>query len=196
MKQSKKMSSFLKAINKYAQEQSEAIRLEAEEFKKQEIEKATKEGIEDAYALIQKEVSTKKAQITSDIAKREQESRKQLFIKRNEIVKRVFDDAKEKLIEYTNTDEYLHYLKDSANKIKESFDGAACVVYIKVSDADKEGLIKEIIPQCTVKTDDSIIIGGLKGYCQSRSVIADDTLDSKLEDQYEWFYENCDLKVV
>ena len=196
MDKSQKTSSFLRAINKYAKEQSDAIRLEAEEFRKQEIEKATKEGIEDAYTLIQKEISVRKSQIVSDVAKREQESRRNLFIKRNEIVDKVFIDASAKLCEYTKTEEYVTYLKKSAEKINKLFENNACVVYIKEADNDKAELIKEIIPQSEIITSNDISLGGIKAYCEKLSIVADDTLDTKLNDQRIWFTENSGLKVV
>ena len=196
MNQSQKTSSFLRAINKYAKEQSDAIRLEAEEFKKQEIEKATKEGIEDAYTLIQKEIAIRKAQIVSDVAKKEQESRKALFVKRNEIVERVFADAKDKLLNYSKTDEYVAYIKKSAEEIAQLFENNKCVVYIKESDMDKADIIKGIIENCEICADSSIELGGIKAYAHELNIMADNTLDTKLDDQRIWFAENSGLKVV
>ncbi len=196
MNQDKKTSSFLKAINKYAQQQSEEIKHEVEEFRKQEIEKATKEGISDAYKLIQKEISARKSQIVSDIAKREQESRRKLFIRRNEIVESIFADAKAKLVEYTTTEDYKQYIIKSAQEMAVHFGDNSCVVYVKESDNSKAELIKSVLPQCTVVADDSIQIGGIKGYCEHMSVMLDDTFDSKLENERVWFAENSGLKVV
>lgn len=196
MNQDKKTSSFLQAINKYAQQQSEAIKLEVEEFKKQEIEKATKEGINDAYRLIQKEIALKKSQIISENAKREQESRTRLFVKRNEIVESVFADVRKRLAEFTNTDAYIDYIKNSANEIAKLFSDNKCVVFVRASDMDKEGIIKSFFADCTVETDESIELGGIKAYCESTSVLADDTFDSKLCDERILFTENSGLKVV
>ncbi len=196
MNQSNKTSNFLKAINKYAVEQSEAIHKEVEEFKKQEIEKATKEGIKDAYELIQKEISTRRTQITSDIAKRNQSSRRELFHRRNEIVDKVFDDVKEKLVRFSSTDDYTAYLKRSAEEISELFGDNECVVYVKQTDSDKLEAITDIIKGCAVEFDDSIELGGIKGYCKALNILADNTLDTKLNDQRGWFAENSGLKVV
>ncbi len=196
MNQSQKTSSFLRAINKYAKEQSEAIRLEAEEFRKQEIEKATKEGLEDAHALILKEINSKKAIITSDIAKREQESKKMLFIKRSEIVESVFADAREKLVNFTSSEFYADYIRKSAEEIAEVFENKACVVYIRECDASYGELIKESIKNCDIKTDNTITLGGIKGYCKELSMLCDDTLDTKLSDQRARFAETSGLKVV
>lgn len=196
MNETNKTSNFLKAINKYAQQQSEAIKLEAEEFKKQEIEKATNEAISDAYKLIKKEVSVKKAQIISEYAVKEQDSRRGLFVKRNEIVEKVFDDAKLKLSEYTKTDDYKEYIKNSAIKMAQLFENNACIIYLREADKALKDTINSVVFNCTVEFDQSITLGGIKGYCESMSIMADDTFDTKLNDQRVWFAEHSKLKVV
>ena len=196
MNQDKKTSSFLKAINKYAQEQSNAILLEVEEFKKQEIEKATQEGINDAYKLIQKEVAQRKANITSEFARLEQDSRKNLFIKRNEIVESVFVDAKAKLVDYTSTEKYNDNIRKSAEEIATVFDNKACVVYVKDADLDKTDIIKNVIPNAEIQVSKDIEIGGIKAFCQELSVLVDETFDTKLSDERAKFIERCKLRVV
>lgn len=195
MNQDKKTSSFLKAINKYAQQQSEAIKLEVEELKKKEIEKATNEGISDAYKLIQKEIATNKSQIISESARLEQESRNKLFIRRNEIVESVFADAKAQLLEFTDTDDYIGYIKKSVAEMAEYFKDNEFTVYIKESDCSKKSEIQSVA-SINIEVDNSIEIGGIKGFCKKLSILIDDTFDSKLEDERVWFAENSGLKVV
>lgn len=196
MTQDNKTSSFLKAINKYAQQQSDAILKEAEEFRQKEIERATKEAITDAYTLIQKNITLEKAKIVSDYAKLSQKSRSEIFVRRNEIVEEVFEKATSKLVSFTKTSEYDEYIKKSASEIAKLFEDKNCVISIKNDDAHKTDMIKAIVPNCTVEFDNSIVIGGIKGYCEELSVIADDTLDSKLLNQRQWFAENSNLEVV
>lgn len=196
MTQDNKTSSFLKAINKYAQQQSDAILKEAEEFRQQEIERATKEAITDAYTLIQKNITVEKAKIVTEYAKLAQKSRSEIFIRRNEIVEEVFEKAKNKLLNFTKTAEYDEYIKKSASEIALLFENKNCVISIKSDDAAKTDMIKAIISNCRVEYDDSILIGGIKGFCEEMSVIADDTLDTKLSNQRQWLAENSNLKVV
>ena len=47
-----------------------------------------------------------------------------------------------------------------------------------------------------VRADKTIKIGGIRGYCVDMGIIADETLDSKLEAQREWFVENAALSVL
>ncbi len=196
MNESNKTSRFLEAINRYAKEQSDAILQEVEEFKKQEIEKATKEAITDAYVLIQKTIAVEKSKIVSEFAKKEQDSKRELFIKRQEIVEEVFEKATKKLVDFTKTDEYKEYMIKSAKEIAQQFADNGCVVYVKADDMAFAQDIKGIISNCEIVADEKITIGGIKGYCEKLSVIADNTLDSKLSYQREWFVENSELKVV
>ena len=48
---------FLKAIEKYAEEQRNKIRFESESFKLKELENAESDGIREAYSLIQREMA-------------------------------------------------------------------------------------------------------------------------------------------
>lgn len=196
MNQDKKTSSFLEAINKYAKKQSDAILQEVEEFKKQEIEKATKEALLDAYNLIQKTITTEKAKIVSEYAKKEQESKKELYIKRNEIVDSVFALSKEKLVEFTKSEKYDEYLLKSAAEMSQHFFDNECTIYLRSADEEKKELIKSVLKTATFEIDNTIAIGGIKGLCPALNILADDTLDSKLFAQREWFCENSGLKVV
>lgn len=196
MNENNKTSNFLSAINKYAQQQRDEILLEVEQFKKQEIEKATKQGLNDAYALFQKEYNVRRTQITSQLATRELNSRKALFKKRSELVDKVFSDAKEKLLIYTNTSKYTDALLKSAEEISTQTNNSKCVIKLKHSDSDKADAIKKILPDCDITFDSNIEIGGMIAICDEKNIIIDETIDTKLSDEKQNFIENCGLKVV
>ena len=82
---------FLKAIEKYAEEQRNKIRFESESFKKQELEKAEAEGIREAYTLIQREMAAIRTEISSQLSRDEMASRKKIFEKRNKMTENVFE---------------------------------------------------------------------------------------------------------
>ena len=51
-------------------------------------------------------------------------------------------------------------------------------------------------PSCEVKSSKEIKIGGITGRSASLGLIADETLDTKLDGQREWFYQNSGLRVT
>ena len=109
----------------------------------------------------------------------------------------VFRKAEEKLIEYTKTAEYSEKLLESAKNIAALFGNESCTLYVNEKDMNFADKLKSLFGRETdVCTDKTIKIGGLKGYCKALSIVADETLDSKLGAQREWFIENSGLSVL
>ncbi len=194
----KKASKFLDAINKYAQQQRNEIKNEAENFKKQELKKAQDEALKDAYKLIQKEMAQMKKKITKEHSKKEFERKKQLLDKRNQITLNVFKEAKNELIKFTDSKDYKIFLqklsKNLSNVISSSQE-----IYIYVKDKDliySEDIKKAVGKSCLVKASNDILIGGLYAFDSNDRIIIDETLDTKLEMQKDWFKENSKLSVL
>lgn len=192
-----KTDNFLKAIEKYAEEQRTKMRSEAEVFKAKEMNRAEEEGLKEAYVMIQKKMSEINDQISSELSRAETESKKRIFIKRREIEDEVFAKAEKKIIEYTATDKYISRLEKSAGKIGKVLDADDVILYVREKDmAHKNKLIKAFGRNCEVAVSDEIKLGGITGLSRSLGRIADETLDSGLAEQHEWFYENSGLKVT
>lgn len=189
-------SKFLSAIEKYAEQQREALISETELFEKQAMQKAEEEGLRDAYNLIHKEQDAMKSAISADMAKKESEGNLLIFKKRQQITNQVFAKATEKLQEYTKTKAYYEKLVAYAKECAEFFDNATLEICLSKQDMQyANDIIKLFKGECTVKEVADIIIGGLRVYCPERQIAVDKTLDTKLEEQREWFYINSDLQV-
>ena len=93
-----KTDNFLKAIEKYAEEQRNQIQSEAETFKERELNKAEEEGLREAYALLQRKMSRINTEISTALSKAEGESRKKLYKRRREIHDEVFKKAEARLL--------------------------------------------------------------------------------------------------
>lgn len=206
---------FLKAIEKYAEEQRNKIRFESESFKKQELEKAETEGIREAYTLIQREMAAIRTEISSQLSRDEMASRKKIFEKRNKMTENVFEKVTQKLVEFTKTADYEKLMLESVKKIAQALKADDVIFFIKESDlkfADKikvaytaerlkdkklaDKIKSAFSPSCEVKSSKEIKIGGITGRSASLGLIADETLDTKLDGQREWFYQNSGLRVT
>lgn len=206
---------FLKAIEKYAEEQRNKIRFESESFKKQELEKAEAEGIREAYTLIQREMAAIRTEISSQLSLDEMASRKKIFEKRNKMTENVFEKVTQKLVEFTKTADYEKLMLESVKKIAQALKADDVIFFIKESDqkfADKikaaytaeklkdkklaDKIKSAFSPSCEVKSSKEIKIGGITGRSASLGLIADETLDTKLDGQREWFYQNSGLRVT
>lgn len=193
-----KTSNFLQAINKYAEEQRTKIQTEAETFKKQELEKAEAEILNDAYQLIQKEMAEMRSAISSELSKKEMAGRKELFEKRKLITEEVFTKATKELTAFTKSKEYPSLLKKYTKAIAAVLTEPGTILYVKEEDFSFADELKTAFGKknCSVQISNDITIGGIYGYNASMGIIADETLDTKLDVQHEWFAENSGLKLV
>lgn len=196
MRDVSKTSNFLKAINKYAAEQRKKIKTSAEEFRKYELQKAEAEVLRDAYFLIQNEMAQMKRNVASEVSKLEFEERKKLFAKRQAIVDDVFKKAKEKLLEFANSPDYVDVLKRYAGSISKVLKKSGTTLYISRRDERYADDIREAYGKiCKVEISDKIKIGGILAVNKEMPLVVDETIDAKLEDQKEWFAENSKLNI-
>lgn len=192
-----KTDNFLKAIEKYAEEQRQKMQSEAEEFKERELNTAEEEGLKEAYDLIQKKMADINNKISSELSKAESASRNRIFAKRREIEDEIFAKAEKKLIEFTATDKYKALLEKSAKNISSALTSDDVILYVRESDLKYEKKITAPFGgKCKLMKSDDIKIGGITGLSRSMGLIADETLDTKLMYQREWFYEHSGLSVT
>ena len=175
MPSDEKASAFLEAINKYAEQQRNEIHAEVEQFKEEELKKAEIEVLTDAYTLIQKEMAQMRKEVATEISHEEMEGKRKLFLQRRQITQEVFERA----------------------SIAKTLTKPGTVLLVREADlvyADR--IQKAFSLPCEVKADDSIVIGGIRGSNLEMGLVADETMDSKLEAQYEWFFANSGLTIV
>lgn len=192
-----KTSKFLAAIQKYADEQKDNINNEVEQFKAEELKKATDEGLQDAYNLIHKEMDAMRTAISSEMAKRGEDGKAVLFKKRAAITNEVFEKAKEQLKQFTSSEKYEAQLLANAKEIADFFGEQSVTVYVRKQDMQYEDkILKYFTGKCTVQSATDINVGGLRAVCTDTLTMIDKTLETKLEAQKTWFYQNSGLKVL
>lgn len=192
-----KTDNFLKAIEKYAEEQRTRLQSEAEVFKAKELNRAEEEGLKEAYVMIQRKMSEINNKISSELSQAEGASKRKIFLRRKEIEEDVFRKAEQKLLEYTKTDKYQALLTKRAAAIGKKLTAQDVVLYVKDSDLKfKDKLQTAFGRSCSVEASNEIRLGGLIGLSRSMGLIADETLDTGLSEQHEWFCENSGLKVT
>ncbi len=197
MGNSAKTDNFLKAIKRYAKVQQSALDKEMKQLKQEKTKLAAEKAAHDSEKLIADRLEQKRSEQTGVLAKKTQEGQKALFLQRAQMTDEVFAKAEKRLTDYAQTAEYRKKLTESAQKIAALFGGRPCVLYIRENDSDfAESILKVFNGTAELQTDKTIKIGGVKGYCKSMRVIADETLDSKLLAQREWFIENAALSVL
>lgn len=200
--QEEKLSKFMIAINEYAREQHDKIMRELETQDSIELEKAEKQYREESYRIIQRKTGEIRSMISRELAGKELQGKKVLLERRNAIENEVFEKASAKLDEFTKTDAYKTYLRKAAQEVRKIFikcgeeNLESTVIYIRDRDKKCSPLIKTAFGAgCTVKVDQSIIIGGLRAENIQIGRVVNVTLDMALEQQHDWFAENSGLTI-
>ena len=197
MGKNNKTDNFLKAINKYSKLERQQIQNDIETVRAEELKKAEANGKKMAKDFITKEYSAVKTAVTGQYAVKNLEAQGKVYKKREEITNSVFEKAFKKLKDFTSTPQYKDLLIKSAKEIADIFKENSCVIFISENDNKFAQDIKaQFSGEVTVENDVAIKIGGIKGFCKDLKIVADNTLDSKLNSQKDWFTENSGLKVM
>ena len=197
MGKNNKTDNFLKAINKYSKLERQQIQNDIETVRDEELKKAEANGKKMAREYITKEYSAVKTAVTGQYAVKNLEAQGKVYQKREEITNSVFEKSFKKLKDFTSTPQYKDLLIKSAKEIADIFKENSCVIFISENDNKFAQDIKaQFSGEVTVENDVAIKIGGIKGFCKDLKIVADNTLDSKLNSQKDWFTENSGLKVM
>lgn len=197
MAKKNKTGNFLKEIQKQSEIQRNQLLNEISEAKKDAVSKAEAQFEVEAEKYVARQLSIAETNIKSEYAVKTLNAQGELFKLRDEMTKKVFEKAKEKLIAFSKSPEYKEYLLKLAKEIANTFENKNCVIRLKKDDVIYKEEIKALFSgDVEFKEDNSIIIGGIKGYCKEISIVADNTLDSKLDEQKSKFVEEANLKIV
>ena len=187
----------------------ERLKMFIDEIKKESFQKETEINLQTDNAIAQL-VNSGKTQIDSEIneyinnkcneckvnyAEKISEivksSKSELFCKRDSISEELFGEIRCMLYEFVSGDGYKKYLSDSYNTVTAEF-GEPTRVYVREDDLN---LIKEILSGKSIElsVEPSIKIGGVEFLVRGGRKLVDDTLDSKLKNEFELFTQNSGL---
>ena len=197
LNQEERAAKFFDAITKDAEERHEEMTRKTRETVESGLEKAKTKAHSQAQAKIERERMLKEQEFNRTVANERTQQRARLTDKRGAITDEVFGDAREKLTAFTESDGYADFLKKSAAGFAAGFPQGDVTVYVRPGDMRFADDIKKAFGRdCKVESSDEITIGGCRAGVAGGSTVADDTLDTRLEAQREWFLENSGMSVI
>ena len=194
MIQQSKINSFINSIKDTAEEKRAAISEETQQMLSSEragMEAQAKKSAED---YIKAKTASIKLEAGRRISESSAECRKQVFSRRNEIADNTLSSVAEKLTAFTHSAEYRDFLFESAENIISFFGGGNITLLIRPEDMKLKAELEEEL-NVSVSQDESIKLGGVKGINSVMTLLVDDTLDARLEQQKSWFEENSELYI-
>lgn len=193
MAQDDRVSKFVTAITREAEEQRQRIEQETKDFIASEMEKAEMEALNDSYKMIQRAVSNIRADVGSQLSSKMMENRRALLARREEILEEVLGKAGERLAAFTGTADYAAFLTASAKKALAVLRTEKPTVYLRPADMSRQAEIAAAIGPCRFEEDAGIRLGGLRMTDEAGKIAVDDTLDTRLAAQRTWFQQNSGL---
>lgn len=182
---------FIEAVNAEVNNKIEVIGREAEEKRKELLENAENEALNEAYDRIRACVTDEKFKSRMTVSKAEQEARISLLKHREELVGKIFSTVDEKLRNFTDSDGYVSFLE---SLLKGEDTGKNAVVYVREEDMKFESVLRRTAgSECRFEADRSIVYGGLSVFDSVSSVLVNKTIDNMLDEQKRDFGSNYSL---
>ena len=193
-----KLNTFSTFVMRNANEERERLMEETENKYKSLIAEKENEYLEEAYETIQKSKSECARISGEELLHAEMDSKKQVLLKREEIINSVMDAVRKRLIDFTHSDGYESWLvKKAATAAKEAGEGGK-VIYVAEEDmrcADKLKAIgggSEITVESAPEHD---FFGGVRVYNADRHISVDYSFKELLSDEKQSFLKNSGLVI-
>jgi len=167
----------------------EVVAVKSKELAKIEIEVKQQVALSQGVRL--KEIrDAQRAEINRMIADRNQK----LAARRREIADDIFDEVRKRLAGFVGSPAYLDHVAEKAAKSAELLGSQPMRFYLSADDASgRETIERAFGTRATVKADPAIRIGGFRVVGLDSGLEIDETLDTRLSQNREWFYANSQL---
>ena len=190
------MERILKQIEKNTSQVIDKVKNEIEESLQKELDLYHDQLEEETQLYIDQELSEIRQSLMKSDSQAKWKLKRNLLEKRNELANRLFEEVLNDLLVFRSKDEYRTYFETTLIQTIENYDFREG--FLRVSSLDEEfakHLIKDKKLSLVLKIDDSIRVGGFYISNLTELMEVDMTLDTKLNDQKEWFYGHSTLIV-
>ena len=183
-------------IERLASLEEEKILAEAKELEAEAYQQIKAEAKKDADALLAKELVEISSNASVEASLSQEEKTKKLVETREAYVTKIFKEAKNRLNEFVNSEGYKMYLIKHMEKISSLYQMSDSILKLRQNDTKyADDLVKAYGIDLTVEVSDEIKIGGFIIENKVTNVVVDESLDTALENQKEWFYKTSGLMI-
>ena len=191
-----KADNIMENMNKSAKHLAEQTLNGAQKRLSDALEKAEKRFKIETDNLKRQRISEINAASGVKISAAENEARAGLFKRREEVRLEVFEEARKRIGEFTQTEKYKDLLIASAKRIREQMEGQCAELIIREADKKYAAEICSYLGNSiTLHIDNSIELGGITVKSKNGEMMIDDTLDERLSAEQKWFMENSGLVI-
>lgn len=195
MPNEKSINSLLGAIASEAEAEKEKIKYETGKFVEKQINDAEKDALAESYDLIRSETLKVRSDYGKAVTAKRIELGNRMLLDRNNIKDAVFSNVKERILKFKASDDYKKFLIKSFEQCTAALGGDSFTVSFSKDDLPLAETLKASGIDFDAVFDDSIKLGGIKVMSRDGKLTADDTLDTRLASEAEWFEKNSGLVI-
>lgn len=184
-------------IERLASLEEEKILAEAKELEAEAYQQIKAEAKKDADALLAKELVEISSNASVEASLSQEEKTKKFTLRQKKLMlQKIFKEAKNRLNEFVNSNDYKTYLIKHMEKISSLYQMSDSILKLRQNDIKyADDLVKAYGIDLTVEVSDEIKIGGFIIENKATNVVVDESLDTALENQKEWFYKTSGLMI-
>lgn len=186
-----KLSAFSSRVLSLAKKRSDETDEKTNEIRKAKTEKKQDEFLEDAYRAIQSGVAKIRRTESEKVLRAENDMKKEILSRREEIINSVFSQAKEELLKFSESEEYRVWFDKKLSLALEGTGEGKKTVYVLEKDkkeAEKSG-------EKVVAVNEAGFIGGVRVVNDDLGIIADYSFGEELSEAKEDFLQKSSLSI-
>lgn len=180
-------------ITSAASVERQAILDEVKKLEEHAETQMKEEAKRDALLQMNQELAEIKSATAAEISESHSERTKKLIEIRDSYVKTIFEEAKTKLLAFLETEEYPTFLVEKMKKVS-AYGLDNSTLYLRKEDLTlKDQLVKSYGHSVTVEESTSLPMGGFIIENKAEKLLINESLETALENQKDWFYKNSGL---
>ena len=191
-----KLQRFESTIMEEVSQRCREINAELEAYRESELERYKDDVLNESYNIIHKKTLEISQDSMKEVSRRRADVKRKLFERRDEYTRLVFADARVSLSGFTKTAEYLPFLLEKVKNLGAEYGSEGFVLFVREDDLASAAEIKKAFGfECTVSASPQVVLGGVLAKNTVNGYVIDESLDTILLSQHEWFSAQPDLVV-
>lgn len=184
---------FKNEIERVSQSEIKKIQTEIQNIENRNIRELEETARNNAEIIVNQEVSSMDSEHAISLSRIADDNQRKLMKKRQELINNLFLEIRDKLVEYTKTEEYKEKMKERIRLLSTQYHSEGILKLAPKDMKLADELSSGFSGQTVVRPDESIEIGGfILEYHQDR-IIINETYDARLKEEREMFYANSEL---
>ena len=184
---------FIGEIERVSQNEIKKIQKEIDNIKNKNLKELEETARHNAEIIVSHEVESMDSEHAISLSRLKDDNQRKLMKKRQELTENLFMEISEKIMAYTETDDYYEKMKEKISHLSSRYHSDGVLRLATKDMTLAEELSEKFSGEVLVKPDESIKIGGFILVFHQERIIINETYDARLKEEREKFYANPEL---